>query len=124
MSRTIEEITGMFWHSVAAHLHEAMSCKWLTIAGISNASGVPERMIEAMLSGVPHKREPKISDIIAVMAVFGIAPEIDIFHTGGIRPVPPSEDRQLSILDVLGQNFDPTGNGLSGGWVPEGDRDD
>ena len=114
MSRTIEEVTGMFWHSVAAHLHEAMSCKWLTIAGISNASGVPERLIEAMLSGVPHKREPKISDIIAVMAVFGIAPEIDTFIVDEFHANPKSEGgRQLSILDVLGQ-----------GWEPEGSRDD
>ena len=111
--RTLEEITGMFWHSVAAHLHEAMSMKWIPIAGIAKASGVPEKQIEAMLSGVSPKREPKISDIIAVMAVFGIAPEIDVFHTDGIRPVTPSESTQLSILDVLGQ-----------GWTPEGDHDD
>jgi hypothetical protein len=100
--KTTEEITGMFWHSIAAHLHEAMSCKWLTIAGISNASGVPEKLIEAMLSGVPQKREPKISDIIAVMAVFGIAPEIDVFQIDHAPSPPVREDRQLSILDVLG----------------------
>lgn len=113
--KTVEEITGMFWHSVAAHLHEAMSCKWLTIAGISNASGVPEKLIEAMLSGVPQKREPKISDIIAVMAVFDIAPEIDVFQIHNIyaAKAPEPGERQLSILDVLGQ-----------GWAPEGDRDD
>jgi hypothetical protein len=113
--KTTEEITGMFWHSVAAHLHEAMSTKWLTIEGISNVSGVPEKQIEAMLSGVPQKREPRISDVIEVMAVFNIAPEIDVFQIDDIYAVkaPSSDERQLSILDVLGQ-----------GWTPEGDRDD
>jgi len=108
--KTLEEINGMFWHSIAAHLHEAMSCKWLTIAGISKASGVPEKQIEAMLSGVPSKREPKISDIIAVMAVFGIAPEIDTFVIDSFHADAKSEEeRQLSILDVLGQNWNPEG---------------
>lgn len=112
--KTVEEIQGMFWHSIAAHLHEAMSCKWLPIAGISKTSGVPEKLIEVMLSGVPSKREPKVSDIIAVMAVFGIAPEVDVFHLDSPYTVTGSApERQLSILDVLGQ-----------GWNPEGGRDD
>ena len=111
--QTLEETNGMFWHSVAAHLHEAMSTRWIPIAGIAKVSGVPEKQIEAMLSGVSPKREPKISDIIAVMAVFGIAPEIDVFQTNHAPSPPMREDRQLSILDVLGQ-----------GWTPEGDRDD
>lgn len=111
--RTLEETNGMFWHSVAAHLHEAMSTRWIPIAGIAKVSGVPEKQIEAMLSGVSPKREPKISDIIAVMAVFGIAPEIDVFHTDHVSALPVREDRQLSILDVLGQ-----------GWNPEGGHDD
>ena len=113
--KSVEEIQGMFWHSVAAHLHEAMSCKWLTIEGISNVSGVPEKLIEAMLSGVPSKREPRISDIIAVMAVFKIAPEIDVFAIDDVYADegPKPGERQLSILDVLGQ-----------GWNPEGGHDD
>lgn len=113
--KTIEEIKGMFWHSVAAHLHEAMSCKWLTIQGISNASGVPEKLIEAMLSGVPSKREPKISDVIAVMAVFNIAPEIDTFPIDDVyaNDGPKPGERQLSILDMLGM-----------GGISEGERDD
>lgn len=107
--KTIEEIKGMFWHSVAAHLHQAMSCKWLTVAGISKASGVPERLIEVMLSGVPSKREPKISDIIAVMAVFKIAPEIDVFAIDDVyaNDGPKPGERQLSILDMLGLNGEP-----------------
>ncbi len=106
--RTLEEINGMFWHSIAAHLHEAMSCKWLTIAGISKASGVPEKQIEAILSGVPSKREPKISDIIAVMAVFGIAPEIDTFVIDEFQVgIERDGPKQLSILDVLGQSWNP-----------------
>jgi len=122
--KSLEEIKGMFWHSVAANLHEAMSCRWLTIEGISKASGVPERQIEIMLSGVPSKREPKVSDIIAVMAVFGIAPEIDTFVVDEFHANPKSEgERQLSILDVLGQEWNPRGDGLSGKWKTEGDND-
>ena len=108
--RTLEEISGRFWHGVAAELHGAMSHKWLPLAGIAKVSGVPEKQIEAMLSGVPPKREPKVSDIIAVMAVFGIAPEIETFSVDDVYAVtgPVPYEKQLSILDVLGQGWDPT----------------
>ncbi len=107
--RTLEEINGKFWHGVAAELHSAMSQRWLPIAGISKISGVPEKQIEAMLSGVPPKREPKVSDIVAVMAVFDIGPEINTFRIDDVysatAPVP--YEKQLSILDVLGQSWNP-----------------
>jgi hypothetical protein len=108
--RTIEEINGRFWHSVAAELHSAMSQKWLPIAGIAKISGVPSRQIEAMLSGVPPNREPKVSDIIAVMAVFGTALDIDTYNIDDVYAVtgPVPYDKQLSILDVLGQGWAPT----------------
>jgi hypothetical protein len=107
--KTLEEINGMFWHSVAAELHSAMSMRWLPIAGISKLSGVPEKQIEIMLSGVPPKREPKVSEIVAVMASLGIALEIDTYNIDGLYSVGAhnSEDNQLSILDVLGQGWEP-----------------
>ena len=51
-----------------------------------------------------------VSDIIAVMAVFGIAPELDTFSIDDVYAVtgPVPYDKQLSILDVLGQGWGQT----------------
>ena len=98
----------MFWHNIAASIHEGMARRWLPVAGIAKASGVPEKQVAALLSGTPTGREPRVSEIIAVMAVFNIYPQIDIDDIEGVRDIADREDRerdngQLSILDVIGQ---------------------
>ena len=113
--RTLEEINGMFWHSIAASIHEGMARRWLPVAGIAKASGVPERQVVALLSGTPSGREPRVSEIIAVMAVFNIYPQIDIDDIEDVRDIIDRQDReqsqdQFSILDVLGQAWGPNGD--------------
>ena len=111
--RTLEEINGMFWHSIAASIHEGMARRWLPVAGIAKASGVPEKQVAALLSGTPTGREPRVSEIIAVMAVFKIYPQIDIDDIEDVRDIIERQDlerssSQLSILDVIGQGWAPT----------------
>ncbi len=103
-----EEVSAMFWHSIASELHKELSIRWLPVAGLSRLSGLPERTIESILSGLPPRREPKISEILALMFAVGITPVLETFRVDDVdlamtayREGASGDDSQLSLIDRI-----------------------